>query len=148
MNSSILASAATMRISRDQRRNVQQKLPSPGSSATFPRRRITEGWPVTLASSPDGDFKSVDKVAHPLFCEGFERPETANGCLVLRKQESLPRSTSADCGILEARCARTPGSPGGQLRFPLTKTYMAVGNPYLIVLASEIARDTSALHDM
>jgi activator of Hsp90 ATPase-like protein len=35
MKWSILASAATMRISRDKRRNVEQKLPIPGSSATL-----------------------------------------------------------------------------------------------------------------
>jgi hypothetical protein len=35
MKSSILASAATMRISRDKRRNVEQKLPIPGSSPTL-----------------------------------------------------------------------------------------------------------------
>jgi hypothetical protein len=35
MKSSILASAATMRIFRDKRLNVKQKLPIPGSSANL-----------------------------------------------------------------------------------------------------------------
>jgi hypothetical protein len=37
-------------------------------------------------------------------------------------------ANSAGCGILQARGARSRERAGGQLRFPLTKTYMEVGN--------------------
>jgi hypothetical protein len=41
-------------------------------------------------------------------------------------------------GILNTQCARSPERDGGQLCFPLTKTYMDVGKPSLTRIREEL----------
>ena len=40
-------------------------------------------------------------------CDGRQRPETANGCLVLQRQESRPRGPNASCGFSWINLARS-----------------------------------------
>src|SRR5262249_30086493 len=65
---------------------------------------------------------------HSIFCDGPQGSETVNGCPVLRRQEPSPRGTPASCGFCPSSpCALLRSAPQENL-FPLTKTYMEVGN--------------------
>jgi|GEM_PF-370656 len=60
-------------------------------------------------SNSRGSLRIVSGLAastDSIFCDGLQGPETANGCPVLRRQEPLPRGTSASCGYWRERwCA-------------------------------------------
>src|SRR5207253_5802940 len=58
-----------------------------------------------------------------IFCDGPQRPETVNGCPVLRRQEPPPRGTRARLRVPTGSTVRAPPKrASGESFSPLTKT--------------------------